>query len=160
MFWAGDENCQWTTMDHADCLWESSRSSDQLQKRRGGRTWTCCSVERRLDDIWRTVVDCEWRHLWQSCSFHIISSDWQQPFCCIISVLTSERYEMVLSRISARQKCLYCIYSNNNNSNFDMGLKACQRHIDPGFKHYQSICWCLLYVGAFRQYSRLVVCPR
>ena len=57
MFWAGDENCQWTTMDRADCLWESSKSSDQLQRRRGGRTWTCCSVERRLDDVWRTVVD-------------------------------------------------------------------------------------------------------
>jgi len=62
MFWAGDENCQWTTMYHADCLWESSRSSDQLQRRRGGRTWTCSSVERRLDDVWRTVVDYERRH--------------------------------------------------------------------------------------------------
>jgi len=55
MFWADDENCQWTTMDHTDCLWESSRSSDQLQRRRGGHTWTCCSVERLLDDVWRTV---------------------------------------------------------------------------------------------------------
>ena len=25
-----------------------------------GRTWTCCSVERRLDDVWRTVVDYEY----------------------------------------------------------------------------------------------------
>ena len=58
MFWAGDENCQWTTMDHADCLWESSRSLDQLQRRRVGRTWTC-SVERRQDDVWQTVVDYE-----------------------------------------------------------------------------------------------------
>ena len=67
MFWAGDENCQWTTMDHADCLWESSRSSDQLQRRRGGRTWTCCSVEQRLDDVWRTVVDYERRHSRPAC---------------------------------------------------------------------------------------------
>jgi len=62
MFWAGDENSQWTTIDHADCLWESFRSSDQLQRRRGGRTWTCYSVERRLDNVWRTVVDYERRH--------------------------------------------------------------------------------------------------
>jgi len=27
-----------------------------LQRRRGGHTWTCCSVERRLDDVWQTVV--------------------------------------------------------------------------------------------------------
>jgi len=49
-------------MDYADCLWESSRSSDHLQRRRVGHTWSCCSVERRLDDIWRTVVDYERRH--------------------------------------------------------------------------------------------------
>ena len=71
MFWAGDENCQWTTMDHADCLWESSRSSDQLQRRRGGRTWTCCSVERRLDDVWRTVVDYERRHSRPACTAEV-----------------------------------------------------------------------------------------
>jgi len=51
MFWAGGGKCWWTTMDHADCLWESSRSSDQLQRRRGAGTWTCCSVERRLNDV-------------------------------------------------------------------------------------------------------------
>ena len=67
MFWAGNENCQRSTMDHADCLRESSRSSDQLQRRCGGCTWTCCSVERRLDDVWRTVVDYERRHSWPAC---------------------------------------------------------------------------------------------
>jgi len=67
MFWTGDENCQWTTMDRTDCLWESSRSSDQLQRRCGGRTWTCCNVERRLDDVWRVVVDYERRHSRPAC---------------------------------------------------------------------------------------------
>jgi len=54
-------------MDRTDCLWESSRSSDQLQRRRGGRTWTCCSVELQLDDVWRTVVDYERRHSRPAC---------------------------------------------------------------------------------------------
>ena len=60
-------------MDHADCLWRSSRSSDQLQRRRGGHTWTCCSVERRLDDVWRTVVDYERRH-WRP--YDVVWSVW------------------------------------------------------------------------------------
>ena len=45
----------WTTMDRADCLFESSSwSLNQLQRRRGGRTWIYVSVERRQDDVWRS----------------------------------------------------------------------------------------------------------
>jgi len=32
------------------------------------RTWTCCSVERRLDDVWRTVVDYERWRWWPVCN--------------------------------------------------------------------------------------------
>jgi len=35
----------------SDCMWWSSRPSDQLKRRHDGHTWTCCSMERLL--IWR-----------------------------------------------------------------------------------------------------------
>ena len=47
MFPAGGGNWKWTMMDYVDCLWECSRSSDQLQRRRVrlvSHTWTCCNV--------------------------------------------------------------------------------------------------------------------
>jgi len=46
-------------MDSTDCLWASSRSSDQLQRRRAGRTWTCCSVEPWTSTRWR-LADHSW----------------------------------------------------------------------------------------------------
>jgi len=54
MFRAGGWHCQWTTMDLTDCLWVSSRSSDQLRRRRSSRIWTCCSLEQ-----WR-LADRSW----------------------------------------------------------------------------------------------------
>ena len=69
IFWAGDENCQWTTMEHADCLWESSRSSDKLQRRRGGVGLFCQFSKyekyeiglRFVEIYWQQVLKFSWR---------------------------------------------------------------------------------------------------